>query len=154
MPAAKKKTVLAVRKKAKGRRPKSAVVEEPCEVKKPLPTAPHMRLVGASSEVFDESPPAPQHEPDPLRPDRDLDTAQRAEFAKLLNTKFPLAERVDRLVALAHKDCTKTAAVGLRAITIINEITGVTEDVDKDAPAMFSLPEGATISVEVETPDR
>ncbi len=147
MPRANKKVTVK-----RGRKPKSAVVEKPA-----------LKLVGDkvakadkyTADLFDESPAMPATpEPDELRPDQDLDAAQRAEFAKLLNSKMSLMERADRLVALAHKNCTKTAAVGLRAITIINEITGVSEDVDKEAPSMFTLPEGATVSIEVETPEK
>jgi hypothetical protein len=165
---ARKAKITVKTKPKRGRRPKSEAIEvTPEVVKPPAPPAPSVRtrktpkLVGSSStvsvdsDVFVESPPMPvKKEPDPLRPDQDLTEAQRAEFAAVLNKKLGLEERADLLVELAHKKCTKTAAVGLRAIQVINDITRMTEDGASEAPPMFNIPDGAEISVEVEVPEK
>ena len=151
----------------RGKRAKSALVEAPVEVvEAPKPpsglersTSQPMKAVGLEADpyrpeadLFDESPDMPDvHVP---RPDADLDEAQKAEFVKLLKSKMTLEERADQLVSLAHMTSSKTAAIGLRAIQVINEITGVTKEEATEAPSMFNLPEGAEISIEVEEPEK
>lgn len=133
MPRAAKK---AVKKTARGRRSKSASVETEPEVQKPAPKPP-MAL-----QQFD-----PEY-PDPLdevaKPDFNLTEEQKKEFAAILNEKLDIRARADLLVKLAKRNDTKTAAVGLRAIQIINELTGVTAETAVEAPPMFKMPDSAT----------
>ena len=91
---------------------------------------------------------------DDLRPDMDLLEEQKEEFKRILDKKLTLAQRGDLLVSLAQKTGNKTAPVALRAIQVINEITGVTQQTDSEAPSMFTLPEGVKVSVSVETPEK
>jgi hypothetical protein len=102
--------------------------------------------------LFENAPQLPTR--DELRPDQDLLEAEKAEFKKLLDQKMPLNVRAEKLVKLAGMTGNKTAPVALRAIQVINEITGVSEDLGEDAPAMFNLPEGVKVSVNVEVPEK
>lgn len=154
MPRAKMKAVVKP-KTTRGRRAKSAAVEVPVEViTPPAPVAPSVRLTTNTDSVFEEMDLPPDREPDVLRPDLDLDDEQKAQFAKMLNSKMNLEERANQLVTLARLTSSKTAAIGLRAIQVINEITGVTEDKAAETPSMFTLPEGSEISVAVEEPEK
>ena len=91
-----------------------------------------------------------------VRPDdgldttEDLDEEQRAMFARLLRKKMSLEERAEQLISLAKLTDTKRAAVGLRAIQEINAITGIHDNKPQEAPPMFQLPEGTSVSVRVE----
>ena len=102
--------------------------------------------------LFENPPPMPVE--DELRPDQNLLEAQKAEFKKLLDAKMTLQERADQLVKLAKFTDTKRAPVGLRAIQVINEITGVNDDLDHDAPSMFKLPDGVKVKIKVETAEK
>jgi len=90
--------------------------------------------------------------PAPIEPvtASDLDAEQKAEFARLLQSKFSLKERADALVKLAQMTDTKRAHVGLRAIQEINVITGVRDDKATDAHSMFRLPDDTTVSIKIE----
>ena len=156
----------------RGRRPKSATIEKavPVEVyTEPSPISPATRYVSVSeieeldSEVtvsttpeaislFSESPDLPVR--DPLRPDQDLAEAEKAEFKRLLDAEMPLNERARQLVKLARFSDTKRAPVALRAIQVINDITGVMEDAANEAPSMFNLPSGVKVAINVEVPDK
>jgi len=134
-----------------GRLPKSVTVEN--EVPVEVEQESKITLVRSEVESVFES--APEiHEPDPLRPDQDLSAEQRAEFAKLLQKEMPLKVRAKQLVKLAMFSDTKRAPVGLRAIQVINEITGVTDTASDEAPSMFNLPEGVSVEVKVKTPEK
>ena len=91
---------------------------------------------------------------DELRPDQDLQEAEKALFKKLLDANMPLEDRAKQLVKLASFSDTKRAPVALRAIQVINEITGVTDDAATEAPSMFSLPEGVNVSIKVDVPEK
>jgi len=102
--------------------------------------------------LFEDAPKLPER--DELRPDQDLLEAEKALFKELLDKKMSLNERADKLVKLAGMTGNKTAPVALRAIQVINEITGVTRETDREAPSMFSLPEGVSVKVKVEVPEK
>ena len=105
--------------------------------------------------LFDELPPVAAQQITALPPiEAELTPDQRAEFIKLLDTKMGLEERADRLVLLAKLHGAKTAPVGLRAIMEINRLTRLSEDRATEAPSMFQLPEGTSVSVRIEKVDK
>jgi len=113
--------------------------------------APVEPVTASPPESLFDGEPTPPTQIDILPPiERDLTPDQRREFTKLLDTKMGLEERADHLVRLAKMHGNKTAPVGLRAIMEINRLTGLSEDRATEAPAMFNLPEGTSVSVKVE----
>jgi len=143
-----------------GRRPKSEPLETEVEVEV-IPPKPELEEMRSRVEVkadatavkmFEGAPKLP--EKDELRPDQDLQEVEKARFREILKGKFDLEERADKLVKLARMTGNKTAPVALRAIQMINEITGITEETQVEAPSMFSLPEGVAVSVEVKVPEK
>jgi hypothetical protein len=106
----------------------------------------------SEENVFEDDPPLPAVVEESALT-QGLTEAEKLAFAKLLKQKMTLEERADCLVELARKKCTKTAAVGLRAIQEINKITGISKDDREEQAAMFVLPPGTRIAVGVETPD-
>jgi hypothetical protein len=64
-----------------------------------------------------------------------------------------LEETADLLVELAHKKCTKTAAVGLRAIQEINKIRGISKDDREETSNMFVLPPNTAVAIKVFEPE-
>jgi hypothetical protein len=118
----------------------------------PVESTVEVKTDAQTISMFDESPALP--EKDPLSPDQDLTEAQKAEFKKLLDKKMSLEKRADQLVKLAGFSDTKRAPVALRAIEVINKITGVTDDTANEAPSMFNLPEGVHVRIDVETPEK
>jgi DNA-directed RNA polymerase specialized sigma24 family protein len=82
-----------------------------------------------------------------------LSDEEKKEFSKLLAKKLSLDEMADLLVDLAHKNCTKTAAVGLRAIQEINKIRGISKDDREETSQMFVLPAGAKVSIDTTEPE-
>lgn len=145
---------------SRGKRPKSEPVETEVEVvvEPPEPTLEKMRsevVVVADSTAVELFEGAPELEKkDELRPDQDLVEVEKARFREILKGKFDLEERADKLVKLARMTGNKTAPVALRAIQMINEITGITEETQVDAPSMFTLPDGVSVSVEVKVPEK
>ena len=101
--------------------------------------------------VFDDEPPLPAPLPE-SELTQGLDDEQKLEFARLLKEKMSLEERADLLIELAHKKCTKTAAVGLRAIQEINKITGVSNDSREETSPMFVLPPDSAVAIMVKKP--
>jgi hypothetical protein len=81
--------------------------------------------------------------------DSDLTPDEKAEFIKLLNAEMPIASRAHQLGILARKTGQKTAAVGLRAIIEINEITGLRKERATESAPMFALPAGSSVSVSI-----
>lgn len=81
--------------------------------------------------------------------DSDLSPDEKAMFTRLLNIEMPLEVRAKQLGILARKTGQKTAAVGLRAIIEINEITGLRKDRATEAAPMFALPAGSSVSVSI-----
>lgn len=130
----------------------SVRLRAPIDVEPPLESTVEVKTDIQTISMFDESPSLP--EKDPLRPDQDLTEAQKAEFKKLLDDKMPLEQRAKQLVKLAGFSDTKRAPVALRAIQVINDITGVTDDAANEAPSMFNLPEGVHVRIDVETPEK
>lgn len=92
---------------------------------------------------------APAHNDGVPPLDSGLTDEQRQEFIKLLNEAMPVAERAKQLALLAKLKGQKTAAVGLRAIIEINELTGMRDKVVGDATPMFQMPEGSNVHVHV-----
>lgn len=117
--------------------------------KAPRKRAPRKKPVVVEAEIVDDLVPQP---PAPVQTmtDNDLDAEQKAEFARLLQSKFSLKDRADALVKLAQMTDTKRAPVGLRAIQEINAITGVRDDKATDAYSMFRLPEDTSVSIKIE----
>ena len=106
----------------------------------------------AKENVFEDDPILPEiPEESPLT--AGLSDEEKKEFASLLAQKLSLGETADLLVGLAHKKCTKTAAVGLRAIQEINKIRGISKDDREDAGSMFVLPPGTAVAIKVFEPD-
>ena len=118
----------------------------------PIESEVTVRADMSAISLFEGAPNLPQR--DELRPDRDLLEEEKAQFKALLDKMMPLSERASKLVKLAGMTGNKTAPVALRAIQVINEITGVSDDLSEDAPSMFSLPEGVKVKVSVETPEK
>lgn len=85
--------------------------------------------------------------------DGDLTPSEKEEFVRLLNREIKLDERARRLAGLARLKGSKTAGVGLRALQEINAITGISKDGAKDAPPIFALPAGTSVSVTVKKSD-
>ena len=117
--------------------------------KAPRKRAPRKKPVVVEAEVVDDLVPQP---PSPVQTltDNDLDAEQKAEFARLLQSKFSLKDRADALVKLAQMTDTKRAPVGLRAIQEINAITGVRDDKANETHSMFNLPENTSVSIKIE----
>lgn len=102
--------------------------------------------------LFEDAPKLPAK--DELRPDDDLTEAQKAQFKSMLDDEFPLDERVRMLAKLGRMTGNKTAQVALRAIQMANEISGLTQDTDEEAPSMFNLPDGAAVDIHVKIPEK
>jgi len=115
--------------------------------KAPRKRAPRKKPVVVEAEVVEED-----LVPAPIQAitATDLDAEQKAEFARLLQSKFSLKDRADALVKLAQMTDTKRAPVGLRAIQEINAITGVRDDKANEAHSMFKLPEDTSVSIKIE----
>lgn len=84
----------------------------------------------------------------------DLADVDRKEISDTLREIIPVKERARLLATLARFKDTKRAPVGLRAIQVINELTGVTEAQKSDTPPMFMLPENTSISIKVTNPEK
>lgn len=149
-----------MKKKAKSRRetgeikPKKAL-EPPIEdLAQPIETIfddGPVEIPTVPQTLFDDEPPPVTLPPSQIiAVERDMTPDQRAQFESLLSEKMTLEERASQLVRLAHLKGSKTAAVGLRAIMEINRITRVSEPRPSEAPAMFQLPEGVSVSVNIE----
>lgn len=105
--------------------------------------------------VFGEDAPAPVALVPPVTqidvPDIEgLTEKDRKELADALRAELPVAVRAKLLARLAQFKDTKRAAVGLKAIQVINELTGVTEDRARETTPMFMLPEDAAVAVTIE----
>jgi hypothetical protein len=166
-----KKVVKKTKKKAvkRTRKAKSDQIAVPVEVVEPpkpvtpaktlrvdnIPLDSRVKVTTDTSavELF-ENPPDLLPERDELSPDLDLAEAEKAEFKRLLDKSMTLEDRARALVEMAGFRDQKRAAVALRAITIINEITGVTDEGVQEAPSMFNLPDGVQISIDVKAPDK
>jgi hypothetical protein len=102
--------------------------------------------------VFEGEPPLPAVvDESPLT--AGLSDEEKKEFSKLLVQKLPLDEMANLLVGLAKKKCTKTAAVGLRAIQEINKIRGISKDDREETSNMFVLPPNTKVAIMTETPE-
>lgn len=110
--------------------------------------------------LFEDAPPIPEapseeivHIPAqdvlPL-PTDDLTQSQKLEFIKIVQKEMSIPERAKRLAALARLKGTKTAAVGLRAIQLMMEVEGWKDEQGQEAPPIFNLPDGVSVSVKVE----
>ena len=81
--------------------------------------------------------------------DSDLTPDEKAEFIALLNKEMPIADRARQLGILARKTGQKTAAVGLRAVIEINQLTGLSKERATESAPMFMLPAGSSVSVSI-----
>ena len=125
---------------------------EPDPQPEPLPIEPRGSLF---EDLDDEDVPlrvevATEPLPDIIPPlDSDLTPDEKAEFIKLLNKEMPLADRARQLGILARKTGQKTAAVGLRAVIEINNLTGLSKERATESAPMFALPAGSSVSVQI-----
>ena len=114
-------------------------------------------VVAKSESVFEDAPsiaPEPVTPNDIVKPDSDLDAADKAEFASLLKKGLTLPMRAARLIKLTTFTDSKRAPVALRALQEINAITGVTaNDPDSSSP-MFVLPAGTEVAVVTRIPKK
>jgi len=123
----------------------------PAEVPAVVPEEPRGSLfedLDDEDGVIASEPAAPMVELPVL--DADLTPDEKEEFVKLLREEMPVKDRARQLGILARKTGQKTAAVGLRAIIEINELTGMRKERAAETAPMFQLPAGASVSITVQ----
>ena len=81
--------------------------------------------------------------------DSDLTPDEKQEFIRLLNKEIPLSERATLLAVLARFKDQKRAAVGLRALIEISELTGMRGDRPTESAPMFVFPADTRVSINV-----
>jgi len=126
---------------------KKAVITK---IKMPLIEVPAM-------ESYFEVPdgPAKSATPDDIvKPDSDLDSAQKAQFAELLRTGLDLKTRAARLINLTKFTDSKRAPVALRAIQEINAITGITAEAPDEGQPLFMVVGGDDLAVAIKIPKK
>lgn len=141
-----------------GRPKKAKVVEAVPELVEP--EAPVVALESSPTSetgLFDDDFPDLPDDIPVVRPDdgippldSGLSPDEKQIFIKLLNTYMPLKQRAVQLVKLASYVDSKRAPVALRAIQEINVLCGLSSDKPTEAPTLFALPDGVSVSVKVE----